>query len=492
MTPGTDNIVGLIVEAARAYPERIALRAEDAELTWAQLADAVGRAAAGLRERGLAPGDRFALAVPNGIDFAVGYFAALAADLVAAPLNPGYSGEELAALVTASGAGLVLAPADVAGVPHVAGYRELLGEAAGEIAPERGGEDLAVLLHTSGTSGRPRGVMLSHRAMLANVEQLAALDPAPMTGEDVVLLALPLSHAYGLGPGLHAVARHGATGVLVPRFDPAATLELVESAAVTCVLGVPAMYQAWVAQPGFAEKTRAVRLAVCGAAGLPPSVRERIMAAGPTVAEGYGLTEAGPVVTSALASPATVAGSVGRPLPGVELRLMGADDLPLEPADFEADENASPGTDPGEIVVRGPNLFSGYWPDGSGGPDPDGWWRTGDIGYLDADGELFLVDRLAELIEVSGFHVYPREVEAVLCEHPGVAEAAVVGVPDERTGRAVLAYVVPRGELTEAELRAYCDRALVAFKRPVRLVFVAHLPHSATGKVRKSDLVEDV
>lgn len=491
------NIAHLVPDAAGRAPDRVALRADDTSLTWAELAAAVAGTAAGLRRR-TTPGDRVALALPNGIDFAVAYFAALTADCVAVPLDPGHPPAALAELVEACGARLLVAEPGVQktvperdGLARATGYRELVAD--GEpVAPGRSGEDLAVLLHTSGTSGTPRGAMLSHRALLANVEQLAGLDPAPMGADDVVLLALPLSHAYGLGPGLHSVLRHGATGVLVPRFDPAATLDTIEAAGVTCVLGVPAMYAAWCRQDGFAERFAGVRLAVCGAAPLPYPVREAVAATGARVAEGYGLTEAGPVVTSTLASPRTEAGSVGRPLPGVGLGLVGPDGDLMAPEDSEADENASPGTDPGEIVVRGDNLFSGYWPDGAGGPAADGWWRTGDLGYLDESGELFLVDRLGELIVVSGFHVYPREVEAVLASHPAVVEAAVIGVPDPATGHAVMAYVVADGEPpAEDELLAHCERSLPPFKRPVRLRFVRHLPHSATGKVRKSDLVVD-
>jgi long-chain acyl-CoA synthetase len=516
------NIAHLVPDAAGRAPDRVALRADDTSLTWAELAAAVSGTAAGLRRR-TTPGDRVALALPNGIDFAVAYFAALTADCVAVPLDPGYPPAALAGLVEGCGAALLVAEPGVQrtvperdGLARATGYRELVAD--GEpVAPGRSGEDLAVLLHTSGTSGTPRGAMLSHRALLANVEQLAGLDPAPVGADDVVLLALPLSHAYGLGPGLHSVLRHGATGVLVPRFDPAATLDTIEAAGVTCVLGVPAMYSAWCRQDGFAERFAGVRLAVCGAASLPYPVREAVAATGARVAEGYGLTEAGPVVTSTLASPrapaglmgagsagaglmgagSAGAGSVGRPLPGVGLGLIGPDGDLMSPEDYEADENASPGTDPGEIVVRGDNLFSGYWPDGAGGPEADGWWRTGDLGYLDESGELFLVDRLGELIVVSGFHVYPREVEAVLAGHPAVAEAAVIGVPDPATGQAVMAYIVLGGGVaageppTEEELLAHCRRSLPTFKRPVRLRFVDHLPHSATGKVRKSDLVVD-
>jgi long-chain acyl-CoA synthetase len=504
------NIADLVPRAAQARPDHVALRLGDTALTWAALADRVDAVAAALLTRALTPGDRIVIALPNGIDWVVGYFAAMRADLVPVPVNPGYTEPELARLLVDCGARILLGTPAVhdatAGVevPYrfVAGgahrlaepYEELAGADGAGVAPSRGGEDLAVLLYTSGTSGSPRAAMLSHRALLANGAQMGRLDPAPVGVDDVVLLALPLFHAFGLGPGLHEVARYGATGVLVPRFDAEATLAEIERYGVTTVLGVPAMFASWVAHGELAAPLRSVRLAVSGAAPLPPAPRTALQDNGITLHEGYGLTEAAPVVTSSLAAPVAKPGSVGRPLPGIELRLVGADGEPLTEAESEADENASPGTDPGEVVVRGDNLFSGYWPNGADGPDPDGWWRTGDIGYLDADGDLFLIDRVDELIVVSGFNVYPREVEAVLAAHPAVREAAVVGVPHPLTGQAVRGYVVPEPGVaaTEEELIAYCHGSLAHFKCPVAVDIVARLPHSATGKVRKAELPHGV
>jgi long-chain acyl-CoA synthetase len=504
------NLVQLVTRAARESPDHVALRWEAGALTWAQLSDQVAAVAAGLRRLDLAPGDRVALALSNCPEFVAGYFGAIAADLVAVPLNPTYTGTELHRLLADSGARVLLAAGEAldalndpalplsyryaVGAPHPSArpYAELATPTTNaELSPSRSGEQLAALLYTSGTSGRPRGVMLSHRALLANSEQLARLDPPPLGPDDVVLLTLPLFHAFGLGPGLHSVAWHGATSVLAAHFDPAATLELIADQGVTCVLGVPAMYLAWCGQPNFAERFASVRLAVCGAAPLPVGTRRALADAGVSAFfEGYGLTETAPVVTSTLASRRPKPASVGRPIPGVALKLLGPDGMPLSPEDSEEDANASPGTDPGEIWVRGDNLFSGYWPDGVGGPDPDGWWATGDIGYQDEDGDLYLVDRIDELILVSGFNVYPREVEDVLAGYPGVREAAAVGVPHPVTGEAVKGYVViePDAAVSEADLLAHCRRYLATFKCPVAVETVSHVPHSATGKVRKSFL----
>ncbi|MGA8116859.1 MAG: AMP-binding protein [Actinocatenispora sp.] len=499
------NLAQFVARAARERPDHVALISDHGSASWVELGDRVAAVAAGLRGLGLTPGDRVAVALPNSIEWATGFFGALAADLVAVPLNPAYTSAELTRLLADSGARVLLgspevheatSALDTPGHRYVVGgthpsarpYDELAATPGERTEPQRGGDDLAALLYTSGTSGRPRAAMLSHRALIANTAQLADLRPPPLGPDDVVLLALPLFHAFGLGPGLLAIARHAATGVLVDRFDAAVSLATIARSDVTTVLGVPAMYVAWSRQPEFADQFRAVRLAACGAAPLTAETRAALTEAGvDSPFEGYGLTETAPAVTSTLASPRPKPGSVGRPIPGVELRLVGADGLPMSTEDSENDENASPGTDPGEVWVRGDNLFSGYWPDGADGPDPEGWWPTGDIGYLDDDGDLFLVDRIGELILVSGFNVYPREVESALAGHPAVREAAVVGVPHELTGEAVKAFVVASG-VSEEDLIEHCRTSLASFKCPVAVEFVERLPHSATGKVRKTAL----
>jgi long-chain acyl-CoA synthetase len=295
-----------------------------------------------------------------------------------------------------------------------------------------------------------------------------------------VLLALPLFHVYGLNPGLGMVAMAAATGVLADRFDAARTLALLAAERVSVVIAVPQMYLAWAAadpadvRAGFAH----VRVALSGAAPLSAAAYEQIAAAGVRVHEGYGLTEAAPAVTSTLVGGQPRPGSVGWPLPGVEVAIRDADGEPVED------------DDPGEIAVRGPNLFSGYWPDGRDGPGEDGWWATGDVAYADDTGALYLVDRTQELIIVSGFNVYPAEVEAVLDAHPDVLESAVIGVPDERTGEAVRAYLVPLPgvALDPADVLAYAEKSLARFKLPSSVEVVAELPHGAAGKVRKGEL----
>ena len=476
--------------------------------TWGQVDADVDALARGLSSLGLVAGQRVALALANGIGFVTTYLAVLRTGLVAVPLNPGSPVNEIermladsgakvaigdattvAALRTALGAGpvdLVVQGAPLR--PGEIGFDDLGRRGTGTVVTPADAERLAVLLYTSGTSGRPRGVMLSHRALLANIRQVAALDPPAMTADDVVLGLLPLSHVYGLNGVLGQVLACGARLVLVPRFEPDETLRLVAEHGVTNLPVAPAVVAAWAGRPGLAAAFERVRLVVCGAGPLDPDVATRVTAAtGVRVEQGYGLTETAPVVASTLASAALAGGApraadcVGAPVPGVDVRVV----------DLHGDQVS--GTDPGEIRVRGQNLFSGYWPDGAGGPDAEGWWSTGDLAVVDPHGDLVLVDRLRELVIVSGFTVYPSEVEAVIADLPEVAEVAVVGAPDDATGGTVHAFVVSADPAVSAaeladRVRRHCGRRLARFKQPSEVSVVPDLPHSATGKVAKGRL----
>lgn len=469
-------------------------------LTWAEVDAGVDAAAAGLRAAGLAPGDRVGLLLGNRPEFVLAYFGALRAGLVAVPLNPGYTAPEVGRLLGHAGVGAVVVDRDAAAAARAAGlddvprivvgsaqagerrFEDVLadGRAAGPVA-EPAEPGLALILYTSGTTGEPRGAMLTHQALVASVEQVASLESPIVVPDDVVLGVLPLAHVYSLNGTLAAVARAGAALVLVDRFDPEATLRLVREHGVTNIPGAPAMWVAWAARSDLREALQGVRLLFSGAAALPASVHEQLATAtGLPVHEGYGLTEAAPGVSSTMVSGRPKAGSVGQPFPGVEVRLVDEDGE-------EADDG-----DPGEIWVRGANLFSGYWPDGQGGPDLDGWYATGDVALFDDDGDLHLVDRRKELIIVSGFNVYPREVEEVIQLDPDVAECAVVGVAHPATGEAVKAYVVPRAgaTVTVDAVVAHCDQRLARFKRPTIVQVVETLPHSVMGKVSKRSLRE--
>jgi long-chain acyl-CoA synthetase len=486
----TSNVAGLVRAAAARNPARIAVASGSTRITWAELDAQVDAVAAGLGNLGLLPGDRVALILGNTVPFVQTWFAVLRAGLVAVLINVGSTDDEVAFYVQDSGTRLAVVEASrrvaLAGaldaVEHVVcpgdeTWRAMV-QTEGATDAERGHDDrgaVAALVYLSGVAGRrARGAMLTHGALLANIEQMQQAAVPVVADDDVLLLVLPLFHIYGLNAGLGNVAAQAATAVLVPRFDPVDTLAIVRDEGVTAVLGAPPMYVAWSMLPAARAALARVRIAVSGAAPLTPELFTRMReATGLTVYEGYGLTEAGPVVSATLVADDPVPGSVGRPLPGVELRLV----------DVRGEQPAA--GDAGEIVIRGANLFAGYWPDGEGGPDADGWFATGDIGRFDELGNLFLVGRRIDLILVSGLNVYAREVEAVLGDHPDVAEVRVIGVPHPYTGQSVKAFVVPvaGGSPDAAELIAYAAQRLARFKCPTTVEFVSTLPPGGTGAV---------
>jgi long-chain acyl-CoA synthetase len=516
------DVSSLVAEAALDRPEMLAVvEAGGRSVTWGGLEDDVARLATGLGAAGLVAGQRVLIAMGNRIEFVTSYLGVLRAQVVAVPVNPRSTPGELARMVADSGARIVLADPDTidtvrdavrllrsalagetdelepellerAHDPRVyladaqpadgeQAYDALRAAAPRPVPPLPDPEKLACLLYTSGTSGRPRAAMLTHRALVANIEQAAEVQPPMIHGDDVVLGVLPLFHVYGLNAVLGGVLRHRAKLVLTERFDPQGTLDLIDDEAVSVVPVAPPVFAYWVPDEHLRERLGPVRLILSGSAPLSTELVERFTAAtGIPVHQGYGLTEASPIVTSTLCSRELQSGSVGAALPGIEIQLR--DDLGHPPE----------GDDPGEIWIRGANVFSGYWPDGDGGPDAEGWWGTGDVGFLDASGDLFLVDRIKELVIVSGFNVYPVEVEEVIREVEGVAETAVIGVEDPATGEAVVAYVVPGGEAGSEALagavRDHCGVRLARFKRPARVEVVAELPLTVTGKVQKGRL----
>jgi long-chain acyl-CoA synthetase len=514
VTTAATNVADLLGRAAERTPDKPALletstpavgdHAGPQTVTWRELDDRVTSLTRGLARLGLVGGQRAALCLTNSTAFVASYLAILRAGMVAVPLNPASTADEVARMLDDSGSracftdtrtietvraavGQVAGPFQVitVGVSPVddeTAYDDL-GLEGGQVLPPRDTESLAVLLYTSGTSGRPRGAMLSHRALLANIEQAAQTRPAPIKPDDLVLGVLPMSHVYGLNAVLGQVLLHGASLLIGPRFDPGDTLRLIGAHNVTVVPVAPPVIGAWLKldEVDLRAGLRSVRLLLSGAAPLSEeTVRAFEERTGIDVEQGYGLTEASPIVTSTIGTPKHKPGSIGRAVPGVELKVVDDAGRPVHD------------DDPGEICVRGANTFSGYWPDGDAAPGVDGWLATGDIGFLDGDGDLFLVDRLKELVIVSGFNVYPSEIEDVMSEVDGVAECAVIGVPDERTGEAVVAYVVPlEGHdpqgLAES-VREHAAARLARFKAPSRVEVVAELPHSATGKVAKGRL----
>jgi len=493
-----------------------------AEGTWHTWGDVRSRARAvadGLVRLGVEAGDRVAIVWPTSLDFLVAYLGVLGAGAVAVPLNPNSPpneiGRELQAVepvvILAGvpvGAGdvrsvrCVVVPADVPeghgaapgpaweelsvpdGVPGAGGRHGADGDRL--LAPvDRRETDLAVLLFTSGTAGEPKAAMLSHGNLCANLRQMLGI-PEIFRPDDVGLVALPLFHVFGLNVALGLGLATGAALVLETRFDPAASVHAVHDLGVTTLLGVPAMFAAWADAPedgaNGVSPLAGVRRAISGAAALDADVALRFeQRYGVPVWQGYGMTEASPAISTSLGTGRNRPGSVGRPLPGVEVRLV--------------DESGEPVLegDPGEIWVRGANVFSGYWRDEASTAQvltPDGWLRTGDIGVIGEEGDLFVVDRSKDLVIVSGFNVFPAEVERVLSAAPGVSEAVVVGRPDAATGEAVEAVIVPvpGASVDEGELRAYCAAHLARYKCPTSIRFVTALPRGLAGKALRRAL----
>ena len=465
-------------------------------LTWAQLDEAVSAEADRVSAAGAAPGDRVVVRLGNGAAFCVAVLGALRAGAVVVPHGPIAVAPELdvvfadcrpTLVVAAEGDDTARACAATVGATVVA-PPDLAARAPGR--PGLGaGEDIALLVYASGTTGVPRGIRLSHRALLANRAQTAALRPAPVTPVDRVLLSLPLFHSFGLAAGFLQVCWVGATVVLAERLEAEQVADILVTQRVSALAGVPSMFRALLELP--AERLRAVtagvRLCTSGGAPLPSEWLAAFQqATGLAIVEGYGLTEAGPIVTTNPLGAPPKPGSVGRALPGVELRLVTADGRPIEPDDDDEEEDDGTGL----VALRGPNLFSGYWPDGAGGPDAEGWFRTADVGFLDADGDLHLVERSSDVVIVNGFNVYPREVEQVLLAIEGVTEAAVVGQRDERAGEVVKAVLVtdPAAGVDEVAVRAFCAQRLARFKVPAVIVFVRELPRTPTGKIARRQL----
>jgi long-chain acyl-CoA synthetase len=501
--PAPVDVAARLRLTAAERPDQPALRAGDVAWTYAELDDRVDAATASLQELEVAPGDRVALVLGTTPAFVVSACAVLRAGAAMVPLLPGLAPDELRHALADSGAQIAIVgperAAEVAALRDqlpdlrhllVSGIRiegvdvleDRIDAAGTPTRVERDADDLAALVYTSGTTGRPRGAMLTRGNLAANQDQSLAgrFEVGP---DDVVLLVLPLAHIYSLNVGLGACITAGATMVLVERFDPAATLDTVESERVSVLLGAPPMYVAWL-EGGHLEGRAlpSLRLAVSGAAPLPVPVLLRFAeATGVIIEEGYGLTEASPSVTSNAMGPEARPGSVGLPLPGLELRLVDEDGRDVEPGD------------PGEVWVRGPNVFRGYWNDDeatAAALTADGWLRTGDVGTQDGDGYLYLVDRKRDLVIVNGFNVYPREVERVLLEDDTVAQAAAVGALHPLTGETVVAYVVPRVDATVDvdALAGRCREKLARYKCPTRIELVDDLPHTATGKVRRREL----
>jgi long-chain acyl-CoA synthetase len=469
--------------------DAVAIVSRGKPTTYGELGRQVAALRGGLVREGVQTGDRIAIVCANNRAFVVSYLAVLGVGAIAVPVNPASPTAELEAELAMVDARLIIAgPSGVAAVTPIdrpkvlpEDFDALLdGEPADLV--DRDADDVAVLIFTAGTAGSPKAAMLSHGNLHSNIRQIQATPERALQPSDVSFGVLPMFHIFGLNVVLGVSLYAGARVILAERFDPVSALDSIRDHGVTVLAGAPPMWQAWATMSGAdPDAFRTVRIAASGASRLPVetavAMRDRF---GVTIAEGYGLTEASPTVTSSVG--ATVAdGSIGRPIPGVEIRLVDADG-----------EDAFLG-DPGEIWVRGPNVFKGYWNDAAATKaalTDDGWLRTGDIAVADDRGNLTIVDRAKDLIIVSGFNVYPAEVEEALLLHPGVEAVAVVGVEHPHSGEAVKAYVVtaPGKQVDEESLTEFCATRLARYKCPSKILFVDELPQGMGGKVLKRAL----
>jgi long-chain acyl-CoA synthetase len=448
-----------------------------------------------MRTRGVRPGDRVAIMLPNVPEFAVLYYGALRVGAIVVPMNPllkarevaYYLGDAQARLIFAGPGGQEEAAAGAArsGAACEVVDREFRTRLAWTplepVAADRADGDTAVILYTSGTTGQPKGAELSHANLRTNVEVFST-DLAGIGPQDVILGGLPLFHSFGQTCGLNAAVGAGACLTLVERFTPEKVLEVLQRDRVTVFEGVPTMYVALLGAPDAGRyDVSALRLCVSGGAALPVEVMRGFERSfGCVVLEGYGLSETSPVASFNHPDRPRKAGSIGTPIAGVEMRLV----------DESGRDVPAGGT--GEIAIRGHNVMKGYWrrPDATAEAIPDGWFRSGDLARTDDDGYYFIVDRRNDLIIRGGYNVYPREIEEVLYEHPAVAEAAVIGLADPVLGEEVAAAVVlrPGAGITPAQLQEYVKGQVAAYKYPRRLWFLPALPKGPTGKVLKREI----
>jgi long-chain acyl-CoA synthetase len=481
-----------LVNAAREHGDRPAVRLNEVVLTYAELLDRAGRVAAGLQRAGLKPGDRVGLVMPNIIAYPVSFYGVLIAGGVVVPMNPLLKGREVEYYLKDSGAAMVIGfdpssaeakiGCEAAGARFFAADTVQPGELVGDgepIAPvECADSDTAVILYTSGTTGQPKGAELTHH----NLVRTSARSILVIDSDDVIMGCLPLFHVFGLTCGMNAAIAVGASLTLIPRFDPAAVLQMIERDRVTVFEGVPTMYSALLNQPGREQAdVSTLRTCVSGGAALPVEVlRAFEKAFGCAILEGYGLSETSPVASFNMVEVGRKPGTIGVAIPGVELKLV--DDTGAEVAPGEV----------GEIAIRGENVMKGYWgrPDATAEAIPDGWFRSGDLATVDADGFYTIVDRKKDLIIRGGYNVYPREIEEVLYEHPDVLEAAVVGIPDPQWGEEVAAAVSVRpGSTVDAEaIKEFVKERVAAYKYPRAVWIISELPKGPTGKILRREV----
>ena len=492
----TENLAGILTETAAEHGDRTAFKLDDIELTYAALDESSARIAALLSDKGIGPGDRVGLMLPNVPYFPAIYYGILRAGAVVVPMNVLLKAREVTFYLQDPGAKVVFAWDDFAEAAEDGAAQagaELISVKPGEFeklvlshdpareVADRSDTDTAVILYTSGTTGKPKGAELTHANLLRNCRVVASF--AEFGEGEVLLGALPLFHSFGQTCTMNGAVSSGATVTMLPRFDPEKALEIIERDRVTVFQGVPTMYNGLLhADRADSTDASCLRLCMSGGAAIPVElIRAFEDKFGCAILEGYGLSETSPVASFNQPDKPRKPGSIGTPIDGVEMQVW--DDDGNEVAQGEV----------GEIVIRGHNVMKGYWerPDATAEAiDADGWFRTGDMAKVDEDGYFFIVDRKKDLIIRGGYNVYPREIEEAFYEHPAVREVAVVGVPHEQMGEEVGAAVALKDgqEATADDLRAFMKERVAAYKYPRVIWFVDELPKGPTGKILKREV----
>jgi long-chain acyl-CoA synthetase len=492
------NLAQNLLDVAEKYPDRPAIKLEGMELTWSQLRDRSLAAAGTLRAAGIKPGDRVALILPNVPAYPILFFGTLMAGGVVVPMNPLLKAQEIDYYFSDSGAKIAFVWPDFVEEARKGaegpGTRVVpsgpMGPAAEVLAPadplaettERDDNDTAVILYTSGTTGRPKGAELTHRNINLNARRCAEVILG-VDADDVIMGCLPLFHVFGLVVGLQTATVSGASLALIPRFDPAKALEVVEREKVTVFEGVPTMYAAILHHPqAGSTDTTSLRVCASGGSAMPAEVMKAFEESfGCMILEGYGLSETSPVASFNMPDRPRKPGTIGVAIPGCEMKLVGLDG-----------RDVGPGEGVGEIAIRGDNLMKGYWkkPEATAEAVVDGWFRTGDLATVDEEGYFTIVDRKKDMIIRGGLNVYPREVEEVLYQHPDVLEAAVVGIPDAHWGEEIGAAVAlkPGSQATLEDVQGFVKDRIAAYKYPRHLWTIDELPKGPTGKILRREV----
>lgn len=487
--------------------------------TYEELNESVNQFAAGLREIGIGQGDHLALIAGNSPHFIISLYGAMRAGVTVIPINPVYSSEEVSYIVENSHAKAVVLPDVLApmaerlcrtlpAVEHYIVFETMEEKVEGSQAwqpafyqkvktfsdllqtarlpfdpPPIQEEQTAVILYTSGTTGKPKGAMLTHKNLYSNARDIGTY--LQFSKEDSIITVLPMFHVFCLSVCLNASIIKGATMIISPKFSPKEVFALSKEYKATVFAGVPTMYNFLLQSPeGRPEDLASLRLCISGGASMPVALLENFEKKfSVRISEGYGLSEASPVTAFNPLDRPRKPGSIGRSIINVQNKVVNAEGAELPPGEV------------GELIVKGPNVMKGYYkqPEETASVLKDGWLYTGDLARMDEEGYFYIVDRKKDLIIVGGYNVYPREVEEVLYSHPDIVEAAVLGVPDAEYGEAVLAFVVSKNDrLSSREVRAYCESRLAQYKQPKEIELLEELPKNATGKILRRALREQV